>query len=68
MCNVILSLKIKSLQTKEEYLTTMPKATCKTVPTEEEHEDIIEIDDDEEDEVEAHKALNQSKQGIMYNA
>ena len=58
VCNVILSLKIKSPQTKEESSATMPKATRKTIPTKEEHEDIIEIDDDEEHEVEAHKALN----------
>ena len=36
----------------------MPKATRKTIPTEEEPDDIIEIDDDEEHEVETHKALN----------
>ena len=58
VCNVILSLKIKSPQTKEESSATMPKATRKTMPTKEEHEDIIEIDNGEEHEVEAHKALN----------
>ena len=36
----------------------MPKATQKTIPAKEEPDNIIEINDDEEQEVETHKALN----------